>query len=202
MGDAAHYEKCIRNIIGLHFQYYMDALLAEHRAEVSTTRDAALEEAKARIIKRCCAKMAEHRFCEHQPCDYYQNALTEIRALKSSPAERYLPETKVREVLTRRRGVAQRAMTAAMDQNEGSTYHSSGGRMTECENIAGDLGVDLDAKGEPSGPLGCCGLYGTPHDACVHAKPAARQMCTCLGSCRGASGLGEGWKCALGEGKS
>lgn len=115
---------------------YADGLREYIAEAMSTTRDAALEEAKARILKRCCAKMAEHGFCEHQPCDYYQNALTEIRALKSSPAERFLPELKVREVLR-----------ALWDESDTS------GERYALTQVMGRLGVDLDAKGETIQPV-------------------------------------------------
>jgi hypothetical protein len=31
----------------------------------------------------------------------------------------------------------------------------------------------------------------------VMESGSSRQVCTCLGTCRGAEGLGEGWVCAL-----
>lgn len=42
----------------------------------------AVEAGIAAILKRCCSHMAKLGHCHHQPCDYYQNALGELRALK------------------------------------------------------------------------------------------------------------------------
>lgn len=42
----------------------------------------AIDAGIAAILNRCCSHMAKLGHCHHQPCDYYQNAMTELRALK------------------------------------------------------------------------------------------------------------------------
>jgi hypothetical protein len=54
------------------------ALAALATLEESVRKDA-LKAAEARIRRRCCDQMNEHGHCAHQPCDYYQNALGEVR---------------------------------------------------------------------------------------------------------------------------
>lgn len=61
----------------LHRQYVSTVAASEARGF-----ERARKEAERRIANRCCAVMATHGFCEHQPCDYYHNALSEILAMQ------------------------------------------------------------------------------------------------------------------------
>ena len=195
----------------------LDALLGEHRAEVKELQtllvgkkagalevyaagevdakvdaasDAALEEA-ARQYEAWAAENCQHESPTPEK---------RIRALKLQPAERYLRESEVREVL---RDLLAYGRQRAREARE-SQQSDVGGRMVAwAAEQAGDrLGVDLDAEEEKA-----------PHDALVVTDGATatvlnvppgfrvdtRQTCTCTGSCRGPEGLGAGWKCALGR---
>lgn len=112
-----------------HGTHFAECPAVRVREMLSRARAEALEEAKQRILMRCCEKMKAHGFCEHQPCDYYQNALTEIQALITTPAPATIPVERVREAM----------LTANLDPEQRGIF------LEAC-------GVDLDARGEASAP--------------------------------------------------
>jgi hypothetical protein len=155
-----------------------DALLAEHRAEVEHLRTAlTARRTKMNAAARDAALEEAAGLADDLPEEVTPATVaTRIRALKSSPCA-VLPVEKVREVL--------RAVRDEVDPNRDPDDAPSAweeGRHDGCETIARRLGVDLDAKAGP-----------------VSAPPRkeSERECTCTGSCRGADGLGFGWRCAL-----
>ena len=98
-------------------------------AALSAARDAALEEARADLVKR--AEAAEE-FGHMKTGEVWRNAAAAVSAMKPRPAERYIPEAKVREVL-----VECLYRPGTLD----SERHANG-RVRE---VARRLGVDLDA---------------------------------------------------------
>jgi len=129
----------------------LDALLTEHRAEVSSARDAALEEAAM-----TCRAVGTAPVC---PWEFdIDEAEARIRALKSNPGECYLPEAKVREVLLRIRHEAETDTRLEYADVCGGGWAAAG-------EVARRLGVDLDAKGETPEEPWC----QTP--GCIHRGP-------------------------------
>lgn len=102
----------------------LDALMAEHKAALSAARDAALEEARVAAKRRLYELGLSASLCIE--------AAKIIDALKSRPAERYIPAEKMWE------------KAGAILSDVGSDDYERGverGVRTLC----GELGVDLDA---------------------------------------------------------
>lgn len=191
----------------------LDALLAEHRAEVETltaerdayrqtaieadmarvgaeealsaARDAALEEA-ARRMEQWSGLRDEHG-------DAAERTAVRIRALTSQPARRYVDAEKVWEAVAE-----SRALEAL-----GTPLLYLDGWNAALDDVARRLGVDLDAEEDISERAGE-GERIRPRSGHIvrrnrRAAGDARQTCTCTGTCRGAEGLGANWTCTLGR---
>lgn len=183
----------------------LDALLSERRAEVemvtaerdewkrkalerdlevtrlSAARDAALEEARTALAGHRDGASALRLFGRSQ---VFADAVEAVGALKSQPARQYLDAEKVRDVLA---------------------THYANTKSFVVSLVARDIGVVLDAngdddalaRGEANQTYWTGASTGRAVLPGVRAADDTRHTCTCLGACRGASGLGEGWRCAL-----
>jgi hypothetical protein len=111
------------------------------RAKVSSTRDAALEEG-ARDLWAHAAWLREDG--ERVGPIYAESHAKRLRALKSSPAERFFSESEVREVLNEDPTYGR--APAYMSGDEASAWED--GWSASSRHAAKRLGVDLDAAQE------------------------------------------------------
>jgi hypothetical protein len=218
-----------------------DALLAEHRAEVehlrtaltarrtkmnAAARDAALEEAAHYHDRKGDAARAWLDVHEQRgkanvvaswrtSLEVHRRAAVAIRALKSTPAARFIPESDVRPAL-------ESLISAVSGLKAGQPCHWLDGEWPRINALRERLGVDLDAACEcghvsigsnglcaatirtAGGAFAACGCSHPSHAMPAKAEPVSapprkesERECTCTGSCRGADGLGPGWRCAL-----
>jgi hypothetical protein len=204
----------------------LDALLAEHRAEVSalraeladarkryaaaldeqlaeasSARDEVLEEVATEATRRASLARRVYVGTADAPRgegagDALETLAGTLRASMSAPAS-VLPTAKVREVL----------------KAEHDATHLTGTRI-RFRQAARRLGLSLDEAGagetpatrDPCARCGhgrICHMPGNCNACCTcpafEPRADTRQECTCTGTCRGPEGLGKGWRCALGK---
>jgi chromosome segregation ATPase len=175
-------------------QRALDALRAEHRAEVDTLRrnladaqqDASANAHEAESLKASLmASEAEHRAqldAHKKIISVARDAALEEGAIFFDAMQEQSPEPMQHRTVASTLRSMQSSPVSVLPVDKVRDVLREHLFPGVFARVMAALGVDLDAKAGP-----------------VSAPPRkeSERECTCTGSCRGADGLGFGWRCAL-----